>query len=90
MNQNEWMNDPLVANIDKFKLEFLQMLVFEGKNLTREQMMPFLMSVAQKGKDQNISFDDAEIEAIVAALRKYSSPEEADKISKIMNMRKKR
>lgn len=89
MNQNEWMNDPLVANIEKNKLQFLQMLVFESKNLTKEQMLPFLMSVAQKGKANNISFDDNEIEAIAAALRKYSSPEELEKINKLMAMKKK-
>ncbi len=77
MNQNEWMNDPLVAEIDQSKLQFLQMLVFESKNLTKEQMLPFLLSVAQ-------------IELIVAALRKYASPEEADKINKVMAMKKKR
>lgn len=90
MNQNEWMNDPLVADIDKAKLQFLQMLVFESQNLTREQMLPFLMSIAQKGRNQNISFDDSEIEAIVASLRKYSTPEEAEKINKLMAMKKKR
>lgn len=89
MNQNEWMNEPLVAGIDKAKLQFLQMLVFESQNLTKEQMLPFLMSIAQKGKSQNISFNDDEIEAIVAALRKYSTPEEAEKINKLMKMRKK-
>lgn len=89
MNQNEWMNDPLVANIDKAKLQFLQMLVFESRNLTKEQMLPFLMSVAQKGKASNISFDDKEIETIVEALRKYSSPEEVDKINKLMAIKKK-
>lgn len=90
MNQNEWMNDPLVADIDKAKLDFLQMLVFESQNLTKEQMLPFLMSVAQKGKSQNISFSDKEIDAIVTALRKYASPEEIDKINKLMTMKKKR
>ena len=90
MNQNEWMNDPLVAEIDQSKLQFLQMLVFESKNLTKEQMLAFLLSVAQKGKNSNISFDDREIELIVAALRKYASPEEADKINKVMAMKKKR
>lgn len=90
MNQNEWMNDPLVADIDKTKLDFLQMLVFESQNLTKEQMLPFLMSVAQKGKSQNISFSDKEIDAIVTALRKYASPEEIDKINKLMTMKKKR
>lgn len=90
MNQTEWMNDPLVAGIDKTKLQFLQMLVFEGQNLTKEQMLPFLMSVAQKGKKQNISFDDNEINAIVTALQKYSTPEEINKINKLMALKKKR
>ena len=90
MNQTGWMNDPLVAGIDKTKLQFLQMLVFEGQNLTKEQMLPFLMSVAQKGKKQNISFDDNEIDAIVTALQKYSTPEEINKINKLMALKKKR
>ncbi|GFH90391.1 hypothetical protein IMSAGC002_01636 [Lachnospiraceae bacterium] len=90
MNQTEWMNDPLVAGIDKTKLQFLQMLVFEGQNLTKEQMLPFLMSVAQKGKKQNISFDNNEIDAIVTALQKYSTPEEINKINKLMALKKKR
>ena len=89
MNQTEWMNDPLVAGIDKTKLQFLQMLVFEGQNLTKEQMLPFLMSVAQKGKKQNISFDDNEIDAIVTALQKYSTPEELARIDKMLKLRKK-
>lgn len=90
MNQNEWMNDPLVAGIDKTKLNFLQMLVFESQNLTKDQMLPFLMSVAQKGKSQNITFSDNEIDSIVGALRKYASPEDIDKINKLMTMKKKR
>ena len=90
MNQNEWMNDPLVAGIDKAKLQFLQMLVFESRNLSKEQMIPFLMSVAQKGKASNISFDDREIDSIVAALRKYATPDELDKINKLMAMKKRR
>ena len=90
MDQSEWMKDPLVAGINKTKLQFLQMLVFEGQNLTKEQMLPFLMSVAQKGKKQNISFDDNEIDAIVTALQKYSTPEEINKINKLMALKKKR
>lgn len=90
MNQNEWMNDPLVAGIDKTKLNFLQMLVFESQNLTKDQMLPFLMSVAQKGKSQNITFSDNEIDSIVGALRKYASPEDIDKINKLMTMKRKR
>lgn len=90
MTQSEWMNDPLVAGIDKAKLQFLQTLVFESSNLSREQLIPFLMSVTQKGKAQNISFDDQEMDSIATALRKYSSPEEIDKINKLMAMKRKR
>ncbi|MCI6553579.1 MAG: hypothetical protein MR430_08630 [Lachnospiraceae bacterium] len=89
MIQNEWMNDPLVAGIDREKLEFLQLLVFEGQKLSKEQLVPFLMSVAQKGKSRNISFDDGEIDAIVTVLRKHSSPEEIEKINKLMSMKRK-
>ena len=90
MNQGEWMNDPLVAGIDRNKLQSLQTLVFESRNLSREQMIPFLLNVSQKGKMNNISFDDNEITAIAAALRKYSSPEEAEKINKLMALKRKR
>lgn len=89
MNQIEWMNDPLVADIDPEKLQFLQTLVFESKNLNRDQMLTFLMSVAKKGKANHISFDEHEIETIVTVLRKYSSPEEVEKINKIMSLKKK-
>ncbi len=90
MNQSDWMNDPMVSGIDRDKLQFLQTLVFESQNLSREQMIPFLMSVAQKGKTNNINFDDNEIDVIATTLRKYSSPEDVEKINKLMAMKRKR
>ncbi len=89
MTEN-WMNDPDIAHIDKTKLQFLQTLVFESQSLSKEQMLPFLMSVAQKGKSANITFDDSEMEAIIAVIRKYSTPEELDKINKLMALKKKK
>lgn len=86
---NNWMNDPAVANIDKAKLEFLQALVFESRNLTKEQMLPFLMSVAKKGADNHISFTDTEIDTIVNVIRSHSTPEELAQIDKLMKLRRK-
>ena len=89
---NNWMDDPAVAHIDKTKLDFLQSLVFESQSLTKEQMLPFLMSVAKKGMDSHISFSSEEVETITSTIRKYSTPEELDKIDKLeklMKMRKK-
>lgn len=86
---NEWMNDPTLAGIDKAKLEFLQALVFESRSLKKEQMLPFLMAVAKRGQVDHITFTNEEIETIVAVIKKESSPEEAATIDKMMRMRKK-
>ena len=86
---NNWMSDPVVANIDKAKLEFLQALVFESQTLSKEQMLPFLMSVAKKGSDNHISFSDEEVDTIVNVIRNYSTPEELSKIDKLLKLRRK-
>ena len=86
---NNWMSDPAVANIDKAKLEFLQALVFESQTLSKEQMLPFLMSVAKKGSDNHISFSDEEVDTIVNVIRNYSTLEELSKIDKLLKLRRK-
>ncbi len=86
---NNWMSDPAVATIEKAKLEFLQALVFESQSLSKEQMLPFLMSVAKKGADNHISFTDEEIDTIVKVIQSYSTPEELSKIDKLMKLRRK-
>lgn len=86
---NDWMNDPSLAEIDKAKLDFLQALVFESRGMSREQMLPFLMAVAKRGQADHITFTNAEIDTIVAVIKKESSPEEAATIDKMMRMRKK-
>lgn len=85
--QNDWMKDESLKNIDSYKLEFLQALVFESSNLKREQLLPFLMAVAKRGQEKKVSFSDEEIDAIVTVLKKHASPDELSKIEKVMAMR---
>ncbi len=85
--QNDWMKDESLKNIDPYKLEFLQALIFESKNLKKEQMLPFLMAVMKRGQEKKISFSDNEVNAIVAVLRKHATPEEISKIERVMAMR---
>ena len=47
---NDWMKDESLKNIDPYKLEFLQALVFESSNLRKEQLMPFFMAVMKRGQ----------------------------------------
>ena len=71
-----WLDDPDVAHIERSKLDFLQMLVFESNGLSKEQMLPFLMAVAKRGKENNVSFTDDEIDIIVKTIKKYASEED--------------
>lgn len=85
-----WMQDPAIAHIDKAKLAFLQTLVFESQSLPKEKLLPFLLSVAKKGQEHNISFDDSEMNLIIDTIRSYSTPEELAKIDMLMKMRQNR
>lgn len=86
---NTWMNDPAIAHIDKNKLEFLQALVFESQSMKKEQMLPFLMAVAKRGQENHVTFSNDEIDTIIETIRKYSTPEELERIDKMMKLRKK-
>ena len=46
---NDWMKDESLKDIEPYKLEFLQALIFESSNLKKEQLMPFFMAVMKKG-----------------------------------------
>ena len=83
----QWMKDESLKHIEPYKLEFLQALVFESSNLRKEQLMPFLMNIAKRGREKNVSFSDDEIDAVVAVLKKQASPEEISKMEKILAMR---
>lgn len=86
--QNEWMKDEAVKDIEPYKLEFLQALVFESGQLKKEQLLPFFMAVAKRSQEKNVSFSDEEISAIIEAVKKHASKEDLLKIEKIMAMRK--
>jgi len=81
-----WFDDPDVAHIDKAKLDFLQMLVFESSGLSKEQMLPFLMAVSKRSREKNISFTEEEMDTIIHTLQKYASPEDIEKMNKMTMM----
>ena len=86
MNEPEWIKDPALAGIDKAKLDFLQMMVFEGNNLTPKEMLPFLMNLAKRGKENSVSFSKEEMELIITVVKKNSTPEEIVRMDKIMKL----
>ena len=87
--ENEWMKDESLKDIEPYKLEFLQALVFESSKLKKEQLLPFLMNVAKRGQDKKVTFSDEEMNAIIAVLRKHASGDEIAKMEKILAMKNK-
>lgn len=85
-----WMQEPDVRDIPQEKLDFLQKLVFESTKLTQKELLPFLMALAQRSKAEKISFSQEEMNAIIEAIKKYSSPEELKKMDQIMKIMAKR
>ncbi len=86
--QTLWMEDSKLKDIPKHKLEFLQIMVFESKNLKQEEMLPFFMSVMKISKEKKISFTQQEMELILSVLKEHATQEDIQKINQIMQMRK--
>jgi len=90
MSEPEWMKDPALAGIDKAKLEFLQMLVSEGSHLSPKEMLPFLMNLSKRGKDNSVAFSREEMDLIIAIVKKNSTPQEIARMDKIMKLMQKK
>lgn len=88
LSSGEWMHDKTLAHIPHAKLEFLQIMLFESRNLKQEEMLPFFMSVVKMSREKNITFTEAEMDSILEVLKEHSSAEELNRMNQIMQMRK--
>lgn len=84
MTNQDWMQDASLKNIDSSKLDFLQKLVFEMNSLSDKEKLPFLLALANRARKENISFSGEEMETIIAALKKYSTPEEVRRMDMML------
>lgn len=87
---SSWMNDPELVSIPVSKLIFLEKMLFESKNHTGKELMPFFMSLAMKAKSENITFSEEEINTVIPVLKKYASEEEIKKMDQVIKMFKTR
>ena len=83
-NVPEWMEDPLVADIPKEKLEFLQTMFLAGQGKTQKEMMSSILPLLKQGQSKPLTLSPAEITAAIAAIRNHSSAAENQKIDSIL------
>lgn len=87
----EWMQDELVKDIPKEKLQLLQEMFVEadtrakkaGSGSSQKEMLMAFMPLLKKAKEKNLSFSPKEMQAAIAAIRKYSTPEELNQIDSV-------
>ena len=90
-NNNEWMNDPELKNIDRAKLDFLNQMFIQSTSINstgsqaerQKKMMAFLLSLSKLSKENNISFQKEEVELIFSVLKKHSTSDDIAKMQKI-------
>ena len=81
-----WMAEHSLQDIPQEKLDFLQKMVFESRELSQKDLLPFLMALAQRSRSSNITFSTEEMNTIIEAIKKYSTPEELLKMNQIMKL----
>lgn len=84
----QWMSDPLVAGIPQQKLDFLEQMFNSGRGKSQMEMMTFLMPMLKKARQERLTFTQEEMNAAIAAIKKYSSTEELRKIDNILDKAK--
>ena len=86
MENEKWMNNPNLKNIDKNKLQALWALTNQGAGKSQNDLLPFLMAAASQSKKDGISFSPEEIDTIIEVMKLGKSQEEIQKIERIRIM----
>lgn len=80
----QWMKDDLVKDIPGEKLDFLATLFSQGHGKTQKEMMALLMPAMRKAKKEHLTFTPQEMQAAIAAIKKYSTENELRQIETIL------
>ena len=85
---DDWRNNPRLAGMDQSKLDMLQNLAQLGSTKGINDMLPFLMGAAAQGKKGGLKFNANEISTIIEVLKMGKSPEEIQRLDRIVNLMK--
>ena len=83
-----WMQDDLVKDIPREKLEFLSTLFAKGHGKTQKEMMALLMRAMRMAKKEQLTVTAQEMQADITAIKKYSNEAELQQIQNILEKSK--
>lgn len=87
-----WMEDELVKDIPREKLDFVNKMFAEanarrqaaGSMKSQKEMLMLMMPLIKQARAANLNFTPQELQSAIAAIKKYSTAEELEQIDKIM------
>lgn len=84
MEQDIWKNIKLPEDMSKEKIDFLTQAIEGSQNLKKQELLPYLTRLIRISKEKQLTFTDAEIQFIIAAIRNNSSAEQNKYIDQLM------
>lgn len=90
MEQDIWKNIKLPEDMSKEKIDFLTQAIEGSQNLKKQELLPYLTRLMRISKEKQLTFTDAEIQFIIAAIRSSSSTEQNKYIDQLMKESQKR
>lgn len=90
MEQDIWKNIKLPEDMSKEKIDFLTQAIEGSRNVKKQELLPYLTRLMRISKEKQLTFTDAEIQFIIAAIRSSSSPEQNKYIDQLMQESQKR
>lgn len=83
---NEWMNHPLMKEIDPLKLELIKKTAAQTNGKTGKALAPVMMTLITSAKKNGIQFTGEEMALILDVLKDGKSKEEQMQIDQMVKM----
>lgn len=83
---NEWMNSPLLNDMDPIKLELIRRAASQTSGKSGKDLVPIMMALITSANRKGIQFSSGEISLILDLLKEGKSKEEQAQIDKTIQM----
>lgn len=83
---NDWINSPLLKDIDPVKLELIKMAASQTSGKSGKDLAPVMLALITRANKKGIRFTAEEIQLILEILKDGKSAEEQAQIERTMNM----
>ncbi len=83
---NEWMNHPLLKNMNPMKYNLIQMAATKTAGKSGKELMPIMMALITSANKQGIHFTPDEITLILDIIKEGKTSEEKAQIDSTIQM----